>query len=194
MNDSFAMIHPETRESVCGLLASNLRRLRVANHMSLSELARSTATSKATLSGIERGRANPTINTLTALAGALSVTVADLLLPTPIGDIRTVRTNHARSAGCEEVDLHALETIQPNGRIDLLQLTLPAGHVREEQPRSSGARAHALVLGGKLIAGPVDRISELAPGDYASFPADVQYLYETTSESARAIVLTYTPR
>ena len=53
--------------------AANLRRLRIARHLSLSELARATAISKATLSSIENGRANPTVETLAALAGALRV-------------------------------------------------------------------------------------------------------------------------
>ena len=53
------------------VLAANLRRLRIARRLSLSELARATGMSKATLSSVESGRSNPTIETLAALAGAL---------------------------------------------------------------------------------------------------------------------------
>ena len=52
-------------------LAANLRRLRIARHLSLSELARATSMSKATLSSIENGRANPTVDTLYARPGSL---------------------------------------------------------------------------------------------------------------------------
>src|SRR3954451_1866845 len=60
-------------------LAAHLRRLRVAAHPSLSELARATGVGKATLSAIENGRGNPTVETLAALADALGVPVVDLL-------------------------------------------------------------------------------------------------------------------
>jgi hypothetical protein len=51
-----------------------------------------------------------------------------------------------------------------------------------------------LILDGKLVAGPVERSTELAPGDYASFPTDVPYLYATGRQSARALLLSQRPR
>src|ERR1700722_12576322 len=74
-------------------LAANVRRLRVARHLSLSRLARDTSISKATLSAIERARGNPTIDTLTLLAGALRVSVAELLEETRAGEMRIVRVS-----------------------------------------------------------------------------------------------------
>ena len=46
---------------------------------------------------------------------------------------------------------------------------------------------------GKLIAGPVERITELGPGDYASFPTDVPHMYEAGQSAARALLLEHTP-
>jgi quercetin dioxygenase-like cupin family protein len=54
-----------------------------------------------------------------------------------------------------------------------------------------GNRAGVYVLEGKLIAGPVERVTELGTGDYASFPVDVPHLYETERHRARALVFTY---
>lgn len=87
-----------------------------------------------------------------------------------------------------------LEATTLDGRAELQELCLPASYVREEESRPAGARTHVLVLQGKLLAGPVERISELAPGDYASFPADVPHLYEAPRGAARALVLAYYPR
>jgi len=78
-------------ESIQSRLATNLRRLRIARHLSLSELARATAVSKATLSGIENGRANPTIETLAGLAAALRVSLGELLEELPEPEVRVVR-------------------------------------------------------------------------------------------------------
>src|SRR5438105_13004998 len=83
-------------QAVQGVLAANLRRLRIARHLSLSELARATGVSKATLSGIENGRANPTVDTLAGLAAALRVSLAELLAELPLGEVRVVRGAHGR--------------------------------------------------------------------------------------------------
>lgn len=189
MNDMFAKSYTCEGEDVRVRLASNLRRLRIARHLSLSELARSTAMSKATLSGIERGHANSTIDTLAALAGALQVSISELLQEAELGEIHIVRAGRSARKPSDQVWVRPLETIGLNGKVDLIELSLPARHVRQEPPQASGLRSHIVVLQGKLIAGPVDRISELAAGDYASFPADVPHLYEALRGPARLLVL-----
>src|SRR3954451_15523920 len=89
-NDSAAP--PASASNVA--LAANLRRLRIAARTSLSELARATGVGKATLSAIENGRGNPTVETLAALAAALGVPVVDLLdvpEPAPVTVVRAGR-------------------------------------------------------------------------------------------------------
>src|SRR5436190_18304750 len=91
MNAPFAMIDNTASPDIHEALAANLRRLRIARHLSLSELARATQMSKATLSGVENGRSNPTVDTLASLAGALRVSLAELLENHAPDDIRVVR-------------------------------------------------------------------------------------------------------
>lgn len=177
---------------VRALLASNLRRLRIARHLSLSELARVTGMSKATLSGIEAGRANPTAETLAALADALHVQIAELLEALPGGEMRIVRADREHRVP-NRVRVRMLEAAALEGDAEVFELGLPAGKVHEAPARAKGARTLLLVLQGKLIAGPVERISELASGDYASFPADVPHSYEAVRAPARALVVAYTP-
>ena len=157
-------------------LASNVRRLRIARHLSLSELARATGMGKATLSSIENSRANPTVSTLSAIAAALRVPVAELLEEPALGEIRVVR---ARPADGPE------RAIADGVR----ELTLSANQRHESPPGDAGSREELFVLEGKLIAGPHERITELQRGDYASFPADVARLYETAGRGARALAV-----
>ena len=76
------------------------------------------------------------------------------------------------------------------GEIELAELEWEPRRVHEPEPRSAGSRAHVYVLAGKLIAGPVEHVTELAAGDYATFPIDVPHLYEARRSPARALVLT----
>jgi transcriptional regulator with XRE-family HTH domain len=175
-------------------LASNLRRLRIARHLSLSQLAQSTSLSKATLSGIENGHGNPTIETLTVLAEALRIPVAELLQDTPAQEVRVVRVSEAPPGPPDGLGQRPLERIGSlDGSLEIVELALPPHHLHEPKPRTDESRDGVLVLQGKLIAGPAERITELATGDYASFPADIPHLYESGRSPTRALILRYTP-
>src|ERR687886_1714377 len=93
LNPAFIMLAEPSPRPVAEVLAANLRRLRIARHLSLSELARATQISKATLSGVESGRSNPTVETLAALAAALRVTLGELLEEPPAGEVRVTRAS-----------------------------------------------------------------------------------------------------
>jgi transcriptional regulator with XRE-family HTH domain len=193
MNDTFLMVHEPDRAQLRETLAANLRRLRIARHLSLSELARATSMSKGTLSGIENGRANPTVETLALLAGAMRVPIAELLEEPPFDEIRIVRAVHG-DGGVRDALHRPLDALPAAGAGSLSELTLPGRHQQEEPALPAGSRIHLFVLEGTLIAGPAARYTELGTGDYISFPADVPHVLETIGgRGARALVLTQSP-
>jgi transcriptional regulator with XRE-family HTH domain len=175
------MVHDGVQE----LLAANVRRLRIARHLSLSELARATGMSKATLSGIENGRANPTVETLASLAGALRVSLIELLEELPLGEIRIVRVS-----GRETLDHLVLDRVST---VEVAEVALAARELRDVDALPDGARVSVYVLEGTLIAGPVERSTELGVGDYIAFPADVPHTYTAGRRAARALLLTHVP-
>src|SRR6516164_5925426 len=102
------------------VLAANLRRLRIARHLSLSELARATSMSKATLSSIENGRANPTVDALASLAAALRVPLGELLEELPPGEVKVVRARRGRADQRDGgAPARTLDEIAPAGSIDV---------------------------------------------------------------------------
>jgi transcriptional regulator with XRE-family HTH domain len=167
------------------VLAAHARRLRVARRLSLSELARVTGMSKATLSAIEAGRSNPTIDTLGTLAAALGVPVTALLDAGDEAELTVVRAAATSRVGpWRSVHRLALE-----GECELAELVLPPRHDEELPPRGAGARLHLLVVEGTLIAGPSERVTELGIGDYAGFAADVPHVLRTGRGAARTVAI-----
>jgi transcriptional regulator with XRE-family HTH domain len=187
------MLDHNEQDSVQAVLAANLRRLRIARHLSLSELARATAMSKATLSSIENARANPTVDTLAALAGALRVSITELLEDLPAPEVRVVRATQGRLERRDGIPQRLVDTVAGGGALELAELALPARAAHEVEARTAGWRAHVYVLQGTLITGPVELSTELGVGDYASFPADVPHLYEAGRTPARALVISQAP-
>ena len=163
MNGAFDMAdHTNTT------LAANVRRLRVARRLSLSELARATGIGKATLSAIEHGNANSTIGTLTLLAGALRVRLAELVEEPLLGEVRIVRAADDEPADGDGLRRRAIDRFTADGPVELVELALPPGAPAHElEPRGAGTREELLVLRGTVLAGPVERVSELSAGDYA---------------------------
>jgi transcriptional regulator with XRE-family HTH domain len=187
------MIDDRKSSEIQRVLAANLRRMRIARHLSLSGLAREMGVSKATLSGIENGRANPTVETLAGLAHALRCSIGELLQETSLGEIRVVRSAQGEPADRDGVPRRLLDAISSGGAVEISELVLAARQRCEVPARANGARAYLYVRAGKLIAGPVERHTELVAGDYASFPADVPQAYEAPTRPARALLLTQAP-
>jgi DNA-binding XRE family transcriptional regulator len=187
------MIAEKGSTRVQEVLASNLRRMRVARHLSLSQLARATGASKATLSSIERARCNPTVDTLAGLAAALGVSLRELLEQPPPGEVRVMRAAQRRPEPGAAVSRLTLGGLAPPASGSVVELVLQPRRLDERAPEADGTRAHVYVLEGQLIAGPVEQITELSAGDYLSFGSDVPHVYESGRQRARALVVTQGP-
>jgi transcriptional regulator with XRE-family HTH domain len=187
------MIDDRKGSEIQRLLAANLRRMRIARHLSLSGLAREMGVSKATLSGIENGRSNPTVETLAGLAHALRTSIGELLQEPALGEIRVVRATRGEPTDRDGMPSRVLDTIPSGGDVEVVELVLAARQRCEAPALASGTRAYLYVRAGRLIAGPVERHTELAAGDFASFPADVPRVYEAPTRPARALLLVQAP-
>ncbi len=53
-----------------------------------------------------------------------------------------------------------------------------------------GAHEHVYILAGRVLAGPVDAPVELAPGDYAAYPADRPHLWECVGKAPARVWIT----
>jgi transcriptional regulator with XRE-family HTH domain len=176
------------------VLATNLRRLRIARNLSLSELSRATRLSKATVSGLENANANPTLETIDALARGLDVSLGELLEQPPLPEIRIVR---ARAAGqgvgrrlARAARWRTLDVLAGAEPTEISELML-AAQARLERPSVGAfARAHVFVLEGRLVIGPAGRPTELEAGDYGSFPLDLPLSCEAGAAGGRALFLT----
>jgi transcriptional regulator with XRE-family HTH domain len=90
--------------SVRGMLAANLKRARTRRGLSISELSRRSKIGKATLSQLESGAGNPTIETVFSLSRVLEVPISDLLEARSATGLTVVRAKEAEVLSGEGVD------------------------------------------------------------------------------------------
>lgn len=171
-------------------VAAAVHERRTAAGDSLADLATRAGIGKSTLHAIESGDANPSIETLWALANALGVPFGDLLDPA-VPAVRVVRAGSAPVVESEQAGLqaHLLTATPRGGRTELYTLELEAGRGRDADGHIAGSMEHVLLIRGRLHVGPRRDPVDLEPGDLVSFPGDVAHRYEALEPDTRALLL-----
>ena len=171
-------------------VASNVRALRMDAGLTLADLAAAAGLGKSTLAQLESGRANPSVETLWAIAAALRVPFARI--------VEEERTALRVVRAADIPPMHSTETPGWAGRLltashgrgtfDLYALDLEAGAARHAAPHHAGVVEHLVVVVGSLRAGPQSGPVVLETGDLVTFAADVPHVYEAI-ETAHCVLL-----
>src|SRR4051794_26383610 len=178
------------------VVGTNLRRLRTELGLSLSDLARSSGVAKATLSALEGGRGNPTLDTLSALAAALQVPMGDLITapdPVPVTVVRNDEGTELLGGADFAHDLRLIARLAPGGTVEVYEAQWPKRATRTAGGHGPGTREHVFVTRGGLKVGPLGREVGLSGGDYATFAADEPHLYEARAGTRAPLLMQWAP-
>lgn len=171
------------------VISAALRRERERAGLSLGALAGRAGIAKSTLSGLESGSGNPSVETLWALSTALDVPFATLIDP-PAPGVRVQRAGEGPAIDAADADYRAtlLASGSPHVRRDLFRITAEPGSVRASEPHSSGTVEHVLVCTGRARVGPSEEPVELAPGDFATYAGDRPHVFEALEAGTSAVL------
>lgn len=176
-----------------GVVGGNIRRLRAEAGWSIGELARRAGIGKATVSGLEAGDGNPSIETLVSISVAFGVPFS-ALITAQRGTVEVLRAGHAPRTVTSD-GLFASELQWSTGRVseaELYTYEIRSGGVYAAEPHPAGVIETMVCISGRVRAGPTGAEVELGPGDRASFAADQPHTYQALTEVATlAGVLSY---
>jgi transcriptional regulator with XRE-family HTH domain len=178
------------RTSPLAIIATAIRRERERHGVSLTELARRAGIAKSTLSQLEAGSGNPSVETLWALAVALGVPFSRLVDP-PTAPVHVLRAGEGIAIGSEHAPFTGtlLAACPPGARRDLHVITAEPGPARDAGSHIPGTVEHMLVTAGRWRTGPTGEQVELGVGDYARFPGDRPHTYEALSPGSAAVLV-----
>ncbi len=172
------------------VIAAALRRERHRSGLSLTEVARRAGIAKSTLSQLESGTGNPSIETLWAICVALDAPFSRLLDP-PRPRIEVIRAGEGPTVAALRADYQAtlLAACPPNARRDVYRITAEPGPGRMSDPHMLGVVEHVVVSAGRALVGLADSPAELAPGDYIRYPADVPHLFQALEPGTHGVLV-----
>src|SRR4029077_8509541 len=184
------------------VIAASLRRERRRTGLSLTEVARRAGIAKSTLSQLESGTGNPSVETLWAICVALDVPFSRLVDP-PRPPIPVIRAHEGPTVAAAEADSLAtlLAACPPGARRDIYRIQAEPGHPRASEPHITGVVEHAVTGTGpalvRVAGAPAGRARvggtgepvELAPGDYIKYPGEVAHVFGALEPGTLAVLL-----
>lgn len=176
-------------------LAENVRQLRESRGLSLSQLSERSGIAKATLFKVERGRTNPTLETIVAIADTFDVSVQSLIAVEARAIVEVVRSGE----GVDISDDMSIGRVVRNQVVGAGTIEIHHQHFREgakevSPSHGSGAREHVMVQQGSIMVGPVGEEVLLHSGDYATYPAHTVHLWQAVDGDAAVWILHTLPR
>lgn len=172
------------------IIADSVVRERKRAQLSMSSLATKAGIAKSTLSLLEAGKGNPSVETLWAIANALQVPFS-FLFEEKSSNIALIRANEGAALISDQAK-YLVTSLSPSthsARRDLYRVSLELGSIRESEPHPPGTREHVIVCRGELRVGPQGALEQLGPGDYYCFPSDVAHSYEAIQETATFLLV-----
>ena len=176
------------------VIAESLRRERGRAGLSLTELARRAGIAKSTLSQLESGTGNPSVETLWALGVALDVPFSRLVEPSP-APVQVIRAGQGPAVSSERSDYVAtlLSSCPHLARRDLYLICAEPDRPRLSDPHTRGVVEHVVLSAGRAQVGLRSDPTELLPGDYVRYPGDEAHIFLALEAGTVAVLLSEHP-
>lgn len=163
-------------------LGRNLRQLRAARGVSQEQIARLAGIPRATWSNLESGGANPTLAVLSSVAGALGVSLEELVArPRTEARLHPRESLPVRRPGNAVVQKLLPDPV-PGAEIERMEL--PPGGRFTGIPHTPGTREYLTCERGLLEVSVAGEVHRAGPGDVIAFRGDVRHGYHNPGTEA----------
>jgi transcriptional regulator with XRE-family HTH domain len=179
-------------DALMATVGREIHKLRKARRLTLEELSRRADVSVGLISQIERGRGNPSFNTLVQLAHALDTALPRLMLnleeQSPVVRKNERRQLDLHSDGGVDGRVHELMTPSLDRSLEVVWVEEPPGSNSKDTPYRHPGEEVGVILEGHHIVWLDGVPYELGPGDAITYPSSIPHWYENPgTEVVRAI-------
>lgn len=170
-------------ENVSGYLAKNITQLRIKQSLSQAQLAKNSGIPRTTLTHIESGSGNPSLQNLVKISMALQVSIEELLSK-PRNECEIIYENQIpvqkRSQG--KARLHRLVPDKIKG-LEVDKVEIDAKSTMAGHPHLQGAKEYLAVLKGVIRVYVAGEHYEVPENCVFAFPGDQPHSYRNDGPS-----------
>jgi XRE family transcriptional regulator, regulator of sulfur utilization len=176
------------------LLAQSVRAHRESRGFSLGALSQKAGISKTSLSKIEAGQGNPSLEVLNRIANALNVPVGALFGEENHPQVYLIRRGVGQVVTSDSgLNVRPLLVEGRSHRMSIYEVHLPAQATYRALAHLPGTQEFLLCLEGDMRLGPEEQEVHLQPGDAICFAADLPHTYSSISGAKALLVMQYPP-
>lgn len=178
-------------------LGRQIRELRKARNMTLSELASRTGLSVSYVSQVERSISSPSVVALYEISRALNVNVSFFFAAgeaEPDSEREfVVRAGKRRKVAFEAGAVDELLSPNLNGRLELLLSRLPPGSISGARPYTHDGEEGGVIMDGQLELWIGDKHFLLSKGDSFTFSSNLPHRYGNPGTTETVVIWAITP-
>lgn len=172
----------EVLHSISRYLAQNLVLLRSKRELSQLALSKLAGVPRSTITHLESGEGNPSLQNLVRVAGALQVSIEELL-SRPRADCKLIKAQdvpkHRRAQSMAQVSKLLPDPI-PGMELDRMEIE-PGGRMGGI-PHTSHTKEYLVCIQGVVEVQVAGERFEVSPGDVLAFPGDQPHSYRNLSK------------
>lgn len=171
-------------------IGENLKKLRIERKMTAVQLADSSGISTVMLSQIEKGTANPTINTLWKIANGLKVPYT-MLLEAPMEETRIVipqedKMQYSPDGKCR---IFCYYPVSAQRKYELFMMRMNPGGESASPGHTQFSREYLIVSEGELEIQIENTLYQLKSGESLTFAASVPHIYKNISATETNVII-----
>jgi transcriptional regulator with XRE-family HTH domain len=175
-------------------IARSIRAHRQARGLTVAALAAKAGLSKSSLTTIEAGLGNPSVETLWRLASAMDVPLGAILDHEEPPATRIIRaSDQVQIESASGMSARLILGEGRNHRTEVYEATMPAGADYRSEPHAAGTEELVICQDGRVVTGSQLNEVELQRGDALWFPADLPHRYHAVEDARMVIVMSYPP-
>ena len=178
-------------------LGVQLRRLRKQRALTLEQLSSQSGVSAGLLSQMERGRGNPSFNTMVQVAHALGIPVASLFRShdrgSPVVRQHERRRLEIHAGKADDPTITELLTPGLSGALEVLLVEVPPGYSSEATPFAHEGEEFGLILEGQHEVHLADASYTLDAGDSITYSSRIPHWYRNLGDEPVRGIWVITP-
>lgn len=178
-------------------VGTEIRHLRKARGMTISDLGTETGLSQGYLSQIERGISSPSVKALHSISRALGVTISWFFSPTSSTDSAlrdfVVRAENRRSLAFSSGILDELLSPNLGRKIELLRCVFQPGAESGTEPYTHRGEEAGIIISGTLHLWLNEEHIVLNEGDSFAFSSDTPHRYSNPTGNETVVIWAITP-